>query len=106
MKGRSVTFAWVASFMVAMIAMFFVKYEVNDLTREWRALERDKQRHGEAIRVLQSEWSYLNRPARLSGLAEAHLELEPVRLTQLGWEAPGAETALAPATARTGAPAR
>ncbi len=75
----------VGAIILAMLALFIVKYEVKDLERELAALELDKQRHVEAIRVLRSEWSYLNRPTRIADLAARHLALEPVQSSQVRW---------------------
>ena len=43
------------------------------------ALEKNLRREEESIRVLQAEWSYLNRPDRLEQLAREHLELTPLQ---------------------------
>ena len=75
----------IAAFVVAMLALFLVKHEVRGLERELAALELDRKRHVEAIRVLRSEWSYLTRPARLAALVERHLPLEQVQAAQVRW---------------------
>ena len=86
----------IAAFVVAMLALFLVKHEVRGLERELAALELDRQRHVEAIRVLRSEWSYLTRPSRLAALAERHLPLEQVQASQVRWlpRQPAGPTAL------------
>lgn len=75
----------IAAFVVAMLALFLVKHEVRELEGELAALELDRKRHVEAIRVLRSEWSYLTRPSRLAALAERHLPLEQVQAAQVRW---------------------
>ena len=75
----------IAAFVVAMLALFLVKHEVRGLERELAALELDRKRHVEAIRVLRSEWSYLTRPSRLSALAERNLPLQQVKAQQVRW---------------------
>ena len=75
----------IAAVVVAMLALFLVKHEVRGLERELAALELDRKRHVEAIRVLRSEWSYLTRPARLATLAERNLPLEQVQASQVRW---------------------
>ena len=75
----------IATFVVAMLALFLVKHEVRGLERELAALELDRKRHVEAIRVLRSEWSYLTRPSRLAVLAERNLPLQQVKAQQVRW---------------------
>ena len=75
----------IATFVVAMLALFLVKHEVRGLERELAALELDRKRHVEAIRVLRSEWSYLTRPSRLAALAERNLPLAQVQAAQVRW---------------------
>ena len=75
----------IAAFVLSMLALFLVKHEVRGLERELAALELDRQRHVEAIRVLRSEWSYLTRPSRIASLAARHLPLEQVQPSQVRW---------------------
>ena len=75
----------IAAFVLSMLALFLVKHEVRGLERELAALELDRQRHVEAIRVLRSEWSYLTRPARIASLAARHLPLGQVQPSQVRW---------------------
>ena len=75
----------IAAFVMSMLALFLVKHEVRGLERELAALELDRQRHVEAIRVLRSEWSYLTRPARIASLATRHLPLVQVQPSQVHW---------------------
>lgn len=63
--------------------LYQVKYEVQRLEEAVRevhqSIESDKRR----LRVLEAEWSYLNRPSRLSRLAEAHLDMGPMQAKQI-----------------------
>lgn len=92
---RLAVIASIGAIVVAMLALFIVKYEVRDLERAFAALDLERQRHVEAIRVLRSEWSYLNRPTRIADLAERYLTLEPVRPWQV--HRPQAKAGEAPA---------
>ncbi len=66
----------------AALFLFHIKQEVREMEEELDLVQRDILRHQEAIQVLEAEWSYLNRPARLAELAVRHLELQPLRARQ------------------------
>ena len=72
--------------LVAILAfgLFALKYEVRGLEAELERLEREAQAEQEAIRVLNAEWSYLNRPERLKALAARYLPLAAVSARQIG----------------------
>lgn len=74
----------VVAVAVLSIGLYAMKFEVAHL--ESRAAELDRLLVGqnEALQVLQSEWSYLNRPERLRDLANRHLNLVPVAVHQIG----------------------
>ncbi len=62
----------------AALFLFHIKQEVRELEEELGIAHRNILRHQEAIQVLRTEWSYLNRPARIAELAERHLDLRPL----------------------------
>ena len=66
----------------AALFLFHIKQEVREMEQEIDIVDRDILRHQEAIRVLKTEWSYLNRPARIADLAGRHLDLQPVTAQQ------------------------
>ncbi len=72
--------------LVAILAfgLFALKYEVRGLEAELARLEREAQAEEEAIRVLNAEWSYLNRPERLKALSARYLPLAAVSARQVG----------------------
>ena len=84
---------------VAALFLFVVKQEVRQMEDELRAAHRDILAQQEAIHVLETEWSYLNQPARIADLAKRHLGLGPisaariVRLDDLPLRAPSVEPA-------------
>jgi cell division protein FtsL len=80
---RPATLTWVGLAASAAVALFLVKYEVQNLNDELAALQNDVIAQHEAIHVLRAEWSYLNRPERLAKLAKRHLDLEPMAPSQL-----------------------
>ncbi len=66
------------------LALFTLKYQVQDLEDELVQLDGAIASDTQAIHVLKAEWSLLNDPARLRALSERHLNLSPVRPVQLG----------------------
>jgi len=59
------------------IALFSVKYQVQDLEQELVDLNRSIIEERQSIHVLKAEWSHLNNPERLGILAERHLGMQP-----------------------------
>jgi len=87
---------------VAALFLFALKQDVRQMEDDLRATHRDILEQQEAVHVLETEWSYLNNPAKLSDLAERHLGMQPipasriVRLEDLPFRMPVA----APASAK------
>ena len=75
---------WMVAAVGAAVAAFVIKYEVRSLEDELARLENELVDRREAIHVLRAEWSYLNRPDRLTELAERHLDLVPMAPAQMG----------------------
>jgi cell division protein FtsL len=65
------------------LALFSLKYQVQDLEDELVDLNRTILADQEAIHVLKAEWSHLNDPRRLRSLARRHLGMRPVMPAQL-----------------------
>jgi cell division protein FtsL len=68
---------WLVLTVAAGTGLFVVKHEVQDLEEQLARIVDEIRRDQEAIHVLNAEWAYLTRPARLSELAARHLELKP-----------------------------
>ena len=66
----------------AALFLFHIKQEVREMEEELGIAQRAVVRHQEAIQVLRTEWSYLNRPARIAELAERHLDMQPLAARQ------------------------
>ncbi len=77
MRWRS-TCLWLALAALVGFGLFHVKYEVQRLESELHQLNGVILTEQRQIHVLEAEWSYLNRPERLSGLARRHLDLVPM----------------------------
>ena len=65
------------------LALFSVKYQVQDLEDELVDLNQSIAKERQAIHVLKAEWSHLNNPERLGKLAERHLGMTPVDPSQM-----------------------
>ena len=78
------TMLWVAVIGAMAGGLFHLKHEVQRVEDELAGVDRDLLASQEAIQVLRAEWSYLNRPERLSALASRHLDLEPLAPDQIG----------------------
>ncbi len=75
---------WIAMAIAVAVVAFVIKYEVRGLEDQLTVLEDDLVQSQESIHVLKAEWSYLNRPERLTQLAKRYLDLEPMAPAQMG----------------------
>lgn len=64
--------------------LFTIKHQVQDLEDEFTGLNRSIVEDEQAVHVLKAEWSHLNDPKRLRGLASRHLGLKPIEPEQIG----------------------
>ncbi len=80
---RPALILWIGLPAIVTIALLLVSYQVQQLENELDRLEREAIAQQEEIHVLNAEWSFLNRPERLSRLASRHLDLGPVTPRQL-----------------------
>jgi len=65
------------------IGVFRITYQVDEMERELKSLNKEILQEQETIHILKAEWSYLNDPARLEDLARRHLGLEEMQGNQL-----------------------
>jgi len=80
---RHTTLLFVLLACALSLALFSVKYQVQDLEGELSGLERSIAGERQAIHVLKAEWSHLNDPSRLDGLAREYLGMKPVAPEQV-----------------------
>lgn len=81
---RPTTLLWMGLAGAVGFGLFQLKHEVQELEDEMFRLNRAIINEQQAIHVLKAEWSYINRPQRLQALTERHLDLQPMKPTQLG----------------------
>jgi hypothetical protein len=62
--------------------VYRIKMESTDRTERVLRLHAEIREQRDAIAALRSEWSKLDAPLRLQGLAERHLPLKPLTATQ------------------------
>lgn len=60
------------------LALFVVKYQVQDLEDTLTQINREIASNRQAVHVLKAEWSHLNEPNRLRFLVARHLDLGPL----------------------------
>jgi cell division protein FtsL len=65
------------------VGLYHVNYEVKALERALESTRQGIEEERERLHVLEAEWSYLNRPARLARLAEKHLDMETIDPDQI-----------------------
>jgi len=63
--------------------LYHVKYSVDRMERQGLVLKEKIAEEHEAIRILEAEWSSLNRPDRLQKLSSRYLQLAPVQVVQV-----------------------
>jgi len=80
---RRATLLWVALLGAASAGLYQVKYTVQELEDELAQHSRALRVERQAIHVLRAEWAYLNRPERLAELADRHLRMRAVSVTQI-----------------------
>lgn len=69
------------------IAMFHVKFQVQNLKKDVVELQKQIIEERNEIKVLGAEWSYLNQPERLRKLVATHYpKLKPIDVAQLGFK--------------------
>jgi len=66
------------------VALFVVKYRVQDLEAEFRDVNRQISTSEEDMHVLRAELSHLNQPHRLRQLAGQYLEIGPLDAKRVG----------------------
>ncbi len=75
---------WIGLCAVTGIALFHVAFRVERLETKLSSLNSDILSEKEALEVLEAEWAYLNRPNRISRLADKYLpELAEADATQI-----------------------
>src|SRR3546814_19710321 len=72
---RFVILCWLVAGSVTALILFQIKQEVRVLQEQVADTRRTILEDQDAVHVLEAEWSYLNRPARIGPLADRRLAL-------------------------------
>lgn len=80
---RLVTLMWLFLGLGGGIGLYLLKHEVQAMEANLAETRRQTFADHQAIHVLKAEWTYLNEPSRLKGLAERYLGMEPMSATQV-----------------------
>ncbi|MDB5520378.1 MAG: hypothetical protein JWQ17_7136 [Tardiphaga sp.] len=72
----------IGALVFAAAYVYRIKMESTARTEKVLRLHQDVREQRDAIAALRAEWSKLDAPLRLQGLAERHLALKPIGATQ------------------------
>jgi len=64
-------------------ALYVTKTKAQSVQKDMERLESQLEQEQSTIRVLEAEIAHLQNPARLSELAQTHLELGPTKASQM-----------------------
>lgn len=79
---RLLNLAVVAALVLAAAYVYKIKFESTLQAGQVAKLRADIRRERDAIAALRAEWSQLDSPSRIQGIAQRHLALKPVAATQ------------------------
>jgi cell division protein FtsL len=72
----------ICALVLAAAAVYKIKFDSTLQGARVGKLSNELQRERDAIAVLRAEWAKLDTPARIQGLADRHLALQPIKPTQ------------------------
>jgi hypothetical protein len=72
----------VAALVSAAVYVYKIKFDSTLQAELVARLRTDLRRERDAIASLRAEWSALDNPARIQGLAQRHLALKPIEASQ------------------------
>ena len=72
----------IAALVLAAAYVYRIKFEATLQAEHLAKLRADIRRERDAIAVLRAEWAKLENPGRIQGLAQRHLKLRPIDVTQ------------------------
>jgi hypothetical protein len=80
---RLINLIVVAALVLAAAFVYKVKFDSTVQAERVARLRTEIRREHESIAALRAEWSQLDNPTRIQGLASRHLPLKPMEATQV-----------------------
>lgn len=80
---RLINLAAILVVLAASYALYVVKYEATDYSRQVSNLRSEIEAERDNINVLKAEWSFLTQPQRIQRLADRYLELDTLKAEQI-----------------------
>ena len=74
---------WLIVATAVAVGLYHINYEVKALERQLENVQSNIEAERERLHVLEAEWSYLNRPARIARLAREHLDMDAMQPDQV-----------------------
>ena len=79
---RILNIAIIAALVLPAAYVYKIKFEATLQAERVSKLRAEIRRERDAIASLRAEWTQLDRPDRIQGLAQRHLKLRPVEVAQ------------------------
>ena len=71
------------SIIAMIIALFFIKIKMQNLSQELKNIELSIQNEKENIHILKAELTYLSKPQQIESLAARYLDLQLIKPDQI-----------------------
>ena len=80
---RILNVAAIMALLGSAVYAYSIKYDTILYTEQIAKTKHAIKKEREAIGMLRAEWAHLTRPERIQALADKHLDLQPLQLTQI-----------------------
>lgn len=80
---RFLTIVAIAAFVGSAAYAYSIKYQTILRAEQITKLKHEVKAERDAIAVLRAEWAFLTRPERIQELADKHLDLQQLQVSQL-----------------------
>lgn len=80
---KPVVFMGVILLLIVSAGVYNIERRVESLRSELKAINQQLIKDKERMHVLRAEWSYLNQPERIDTMAQEHLELNAMDISQV-----------------------